>query len=218
MEYNNTFQIMKHEKIPYVSDLPNSQKPLPLRITPIYIKELRDLTSKTNYKDKSMLFYKSLLYYDIIISQAIKRTNINLNYDLVVLNAFYLGLKFTQNQINLPRISQLKHMNKRYASIDSNALITNEIICLQLLDYSLVYSSSYDFMLMTLQNKDNVFTKARDYLDKFISSSLSTCYSPYSIACVIINYTMSVLGYRDPLLMKRFYVDKKSPCYQTITK
>lgn len=218
MDYNNVFQLMKHERIPYISNLLYTQKPFPSRVNPTYIKELRDLTTKTNYKDKQLLFYKALLYYDVILYQAYNHSNINLNFDLLALNAFYLGIKFTQNQINMPRISQLKHMNKKYSLINAESFLTNEIKCLQLMNYSLVYSSSYDFMLMTLQDKQNVFEKATYYLDKFISSNLSTCYSPYSIACVIINYTMSVLGYRDPLLMKRYYVDKKSALYQAITK
>lgn len=215
---NETYQIMKFEDIPYLSKNKINQSIISFEKRQAQVSELYDLCLTTNCKDKLLLFYKSLLYYDIISFQCRMNPNAAFNTDLSVFNSFYLGIKFTQNQVNIPAINQLKHFNKKNPLIDYNAFIINEIFCVQLLNYKMAYSSVYDFLIMNLEDKPLILEKAKEYLEKIIHHQLFLSYSPYIIACGLVAYALNSQSKRDSLLMRKFCVNKEGTCYQLIVK
>lgn len=218
MENETTYQIMKFEDFPYLSKNKINQSIVSFEKRQAQVSELYDLCLTTNYKDKLLLFYKSLLYYDIISFQCRMNPNTAFNTDLCVFNSFYLGIKFTQNQVNIPAINQLKHFNKKNSLVDYNAFIINEILCVQLLNYKMTYSSVYDFLIMHLEDKPLILEKAKKYLEKIIHHQLYVSYSPYVIACGLIAYALNSQSKRDSLLMRKFCINKEGSCYQLIVK
>lgn len=217
-DLENVFNIMKKDPIAYITNTHSIQNLFIIQNRPSLVKELHYMCMKTHYKEKHSLFYKSLLYLDIIMHEAVMAPNVALNYNLLCLNALSLGIKFTQNQINIPRISQLQHLNRKCNAYTLDECLENETLCVKLMNFRLVYSSCYDYLEMFLIEKDALFEKAKDLLDRISSQRCFIQKHPYHIACIIVSYCLEFLSIRDLQLERRFIFDKNNQSYQKFIK
>lgn len=218
VDLENIFLNMKKDPIPYITTNHSIDNLFIIQTRPSMVQELHSMCMKTHYKEKHCLFYKSLLYLDIIMFEAQVSSNVVINYNLICLNSLSLGIKFTQNQINIPRISQLQHLSRKSYEFTLEECLINETLCVELLHFRLTYSSCYDYLEMFLVNKTLLFEKARDLLDRICSQRLFVQKHPYAIACIIVSYCLELLSIRDLRIQRRFIYDKNHQFYQKFVK
>ena len=97
-------------------------------------------------KFKSLTFYLSLYYIDIIFS----KNEIITCFELNSLSCLVLATKFCENDSIIPTLNHFLFISKLNYSVDD--LKKNEIKCLQLLSYKLCYISSYQYTNLLLFN------------------------------------------------------------------
>ena len=147
------------------------------------IKTLKAYIKKycNNAHNKNNILYLSILYLDIILS----KYKISLSYDknlkYLCLCCFLLSLKFIGNY----DIS--KKIIKNFCNNYREEYKIFEMQCLYLLDYNLIYTTSYDYLTMILIKGQKILLKiCSSILYQICEDNLFLCYSPFYISVAII--------------------------------
>ena len=148
------------------------------------IELLKILLDKTEYTNKSYIFYMSLIYL-LKILYNLKNIPYIDNYDLLILSSFSLGIKASVDQHKTPFITKLKNIYCEKYSCYSNMKIQEcEIICMKLLDYNINILTPYE-CLYFLFNKDiSKFHLLINELDNLIFNNVNKILfqKPYELA------------------------------------
>ena len=170
------------------------------------IELLKILLDKTEYTNKSYIFYMSLIYL-LKILYNLKNTPYIDNYDLLILSSFFLGIKASVEQHKTPFITKLKNIYGEKYSCYSNMKIQEcEIICMKLLDYNINILTPYE-CLYFLFNKDiSKFNLLINELDNLIFNNVNKILfqKPYELALEVLNlfylYTQNI---KQPILINK---------------
>ena len=170
------------------------------------IELLKILLDKSEYTNKSYIFYMSLIYL-LKILYNLKNTPYIDNYDLLILSSFFLGIKASVEQHKTPFITKLKNIYGEKYSCYSNMKIQEcEIICMKLLDYNINILTPYE-CLYFLFNKDiSKFNLLINELDNLIFNNVNKILfqKPYELALEVLNlfylYTQNI---KQPILINK---------------
>lgn len=131
---------------------------------------LNILCNNSKSKNKISLFYKSLkCLYKLIFN--LNNNEDLIDYDLLILSSFYLGLKLNEIITKVPKIKKLKELYpKKYHNYETNNIREAEVICIKLLDYNIDILTSYDYLIKLLSdiNNGNLYNPAIKELEKLI--------------------------------------------------
>ena len=167
---------------------------------------LKTLLDKSEYTNKSHIFYVSLIYL-LKILYNFKNTPYIDNYDLLILSSFSLGIKTSVDQHKTPFITKIKNIYGEKYSFYSNIKIQEcEVICLKLLKYNINILTPYE-CLYYLFNKDICkFNLLINELDNLIFNNANKILfqKPYELALEIINkFNSNFKNLKQPILITK---------------
>ncbi len=118
---------------------------------------LESLCKKSKYENKKLLFHTSLIFFLKILYNCGNNPYLN-NYDLLILSAFSLGIKSTENQHKSPTLNKLKRIYpERYSTYENEDIKIGEIICIKLLDYNINILTPYECLFYLLNKNNNLY-------------------------------------------------------------
>ena len=171
---------------------------------------LNILCNNSKSKNKISLFYKSLkclfkLIYNLYNNEQL------IEYDILILSSFYLGLKLNEIRTKVPKIKKLKEIYpEKYHNYDTNNIREAELICIKLLDYNIDILTSYDCLIKLLYdcNDDNLYNSAFKELETLIKNNFMDFASmpPLEIAEVSIKRAKRMRQYyiHPSILIKEY--------------
>ena len=170
------------------------------------IKLLQTLLEKSEYINKSHIFYMSLNYLLRILYNFKNNAYID-NYDLLILSSFSLGIKASVDQHKTPFITKLKKIYPEKFSIYANNKIQEcEVICMKFLDYNINILTPYE-CLYYLFNKDiNKFPLLINELNNIIFNNVNTILfqNPYELALEAINkFNAKIQNLKPPIFISK---------------
>jgi hypothetical protein len=170
------------------------------------IELLKILLDKTEYTNKSYIFYMSLIYL-LKILYNLKNIPYIDNYDLLILSSFSLGIKASVDQHKTPFITKLKNIYCEKYSCYSNMKIQEcELICMKLLDYNINILTPYE-CLYFLFNKDiSKFHLLINELDNLIFNNVNKILfqKPYELALEVLNrFNGNIKNIKQPILINK---------------
>jgi hypothetical protein len=155
---------------------------------------IKSLCYKSPYYNKNSLFYQTLLFHDIVLYNCGNEVYIN-NLDLLILCCFLIAIKSLCDQYHILKIKDLKNIyREKFCLYKNEDIISNEIICLKLLDYNINYMSSYDFLCYFIHNNNNdkiLFEYSNHLLENLYNGDIKyyVFKSQYNIALEIFSQT-----------------------------
>ena len=171
---------------------------------------LKILCNNSKSKNKISLFHKSLKCL-LKILYNLYNNEILLDYDLLILSCFYLGLKLNEIITKVPKIKKLKEIYpEKYHSYEQYNIRQAEVLCIKLLDYNIDILTSYDYLVYLLydNNNNNLFISAQKELDNIIKNNLYDFISipPLEIAKYCINKVKKLKHYyiHPSILIKEY--------------
>ena len=172
------------------------------------------LTSNSKSKNKISLFYKSLKCL-LKVLYNLYNNEILLNYDLLILSCFYLGLKINEIITKVPKIKKIKELfPEKYHGYEQNSIREAEVICIKLLDYNIDILTSYDCLVYLLNenNNNNLLDLAQKELENIIKNNLYDfiIMPPFEVAKLCINKVKKLKHYyiQPSLLIKEYNKNK----------
>ena len=118
---------------------------------------LETLCKKSKYENKKLLFHTSLIFLLKILYNCGNNPYLN-NYDLLILCAFSLGIKSTENQHKSPSLNRLKKIYpEKYATYENEDLKLGEVICIKLLNYNINMLTPYECLFYLLNKNNNLY-------------------------------------------------------------
>ena len=157
---------------------------------------IKNLCQKSPYNNKNSIFYQTLLFHDIVLYNCGNEILIS-NFDLLIFSCFTIAIKSLCEQYHILKINDLKNIyREKFYLYKNDEIISNEIMCLKLLDYNINYMSSYDYLEYFIKDNNNnnnkfLFECAKNELDHLINGNIKyyVFKSPYTIANEILNKT-----------------------------
>ena len=175
--------------IPYIKSKVNKPKYLHHRIN--LIKTLKTYVKKyCNNEDKYNILYLSILYLDIILSKNKISLAHDKNLKYLCLCCFLISLKFIGNyNISRKVISNFcKNYKEEYKIF--------EMQCLILLEYNLVYTTSYNYLNMILiKEPKKLLSICNSLLYQICEDNAYIYYSPFYISIAI--YKLAKISIND---------------------
>ena len=175
---------------------------------------LKILCNNSKSKNKISLFHKSLKCL-LKVLYNLYNNEILLDYDLLILSCFYLGLKLNEIITKVPKIKKLKEIYpEKYHSYEQYNIRQAEVLCIKLLDYNIDILTSYDYLVYLLydNNNNNLFISAQKELDNIIKNNLYNFISipPLEIAKYCINKVKKLRHYyiHPSILIKEYNNNK----------
>ena len=168
------------------------------------IQNLKSLYSKYLNKNfnKLEILYLSILYLDIILSKNKILLIIENKRKLLCLCCFILSLKFIGDSNYSEKII------KNYINKDFPPYSIFETKCLYLLDYNLVYTTSYDYLNIILLNSDpKILYTCNTLLYSYIENNNFINNSPFYNAIAILKYSKSIYGNYENNIYNDYYND-----------
>lgn len=133
---------------------------------------LNTLCNNSKSKNKISLFHKSLKCLLKILYNLNNNDNL-IEFDLLVLTSFYLGLKLNELRTKIPKIKKLKEIYpKKYHDYDQKKIKNAEIICIKLLDYNIDILTSYDCLAKLLYDNNSMFSLALKELENMLKNNI----------------------------------------------
>lgn len=121
------------------------------------IELLETLCKKSRYENKKLLFHTSLNFLLKILYNCCNIPYLN-NFDLLILCAFSLGIKSTENQHKSPSLNKLKRIYaEKFYNYNNEDIKIGEIICIKLLDYNINILTSYECLFYLLNKYNNLY-------------------------------------------------------------
>ena len=121
------------------------------------IELIETLCKKSKYENKKLLFHTTLTFLLKILYNSGNIPCFD-NYDLLILCAFSLGIKSTENQKKSPSINKLKKIySEKYSCYENEDIKLGEIICIKLLDYNITILTSYECIFYLLNKYNNFY-------------------------------------------------------------
>lgn len=175
-------------------------------------KILQILCNNSKSKNKISLFYKSMKCLLKVIYN-LYNNEILLDYDLLILSCFYLGLKINEMITKVPKIKKLKEIYpEKYHGYEQNYIRQAEVLCIKLLDYNIDILTSYDCLVYLLNDNNNLFDLAQKELENIIKNNLYDFISlpPFEIAKYCINKVKKLKHYyiHPSILIKEYNKNK----------
>ena len=157
---------------------------------------IKNLCQKSPYNNKNSIFYQTLLLHDIVLYNCGNEILIS-NFDLLIFSCFTIAIKSLCEQYHILKINDLKNIyREKFYLYKNDEIISNEIMCLKLLDYNINYMSSYDYLEYFIKDNNNnnnkvLFEYAKNELEHLINGNIKyyVFKSPYTIANEILNKT-----------------------------
>ena len=156
---------------------------------------IKNLCQKSPYNNKNSIFYQTLLFHDIALYNCGNEVLIS-NFDLLIFSCFTIAIKSLCEQYHILKINDLKNIyREKFYLYKNDEIISNEIMCLKLLDYNINYMSSYDYLEYFIKDNNNnnkiLFEYAKNELEHLINGNIKyyVFKSPYTIANEILNKT-----------------------------
>ncbi len=150
------------------------------------------------------ILYLSILYLDIILS----KNKISLSYDknlkYLCLCCFLLSLKFTGNyDISKKIIKNFCHNYREEYKIF-------EMQCLILLDYNLLYTTSYDYLNMILiKQHKKLLSICSSLLYQICEDNLYINYSPFYISIAIVQIAKASINDKNYNHYDKYFHDQR---------
>ena len=182
---------------------------------------LNTLCINSKSKNKTSLFHKSLQCLLRLLYNLNNNENI-IEFDLLVLCSFYLGLKLNELRTKIPKIRKLKEIYpKKYQNYDPLKIKCAELLCIKLLDYNIDILTSYDCLLYLLYNNNNsnndnnkIFSLALKELENIIKNNIGEyiVMAPMEMAerCILKAQNISQSGYMHPSVLIKEYSNNKN--------
>ena len=170
------------------------------------IKTLKTYIKKYyNYAaNKNNILYLSILYLDIILSKDKLNLSSDKNLKFLCLCCFMLSLKF------LGDYDLSKKIIRNFCQNYKEEYRVFEIQCLQLLDYNLIYATSYDYLTMILNHdQKKLLNICNSFLYKICESDLYLYYSPFYIAISIIQLGKNFLNDKSYNYHDKYFKDQR---------
>ena len=121
------------------------------------IELLEALCQKSKYENKKLLFHTSLSFLLKILYNCGNIPCLN-NYDLLILCAFSLGIKSTENQHKSPSLKKLKKIYpEKYSNYENEEIKIGEIISIKLLNYNINMLTPYECLFYLLNKSNNLY-------------------------------------------------------------
>ena len=155
---------------------------------------IRTLCNKSPYRNKNALFYQTLLYNDIILYNCGNNVLIS-NLDLLIFSCFIIAIKCLNQQIHILKLKDLKNIyREKYCLYKNEEIIINEISCLKILDYTINYMTSYDYIILFILNNNYgkiIYQYSKCLLENLYNNDIKYYInkSQYTIATEIISKT-----------------------------
>ena len=170
------------------------------------IKALKTYIKKYYYfaSNKNNILYLSILYLDIILS----KDKINLAYEknlkYLCLCCFILSLKF------LGDYDLSKKIIRNFCQNYKNEYNIFEIQCIQLLDYNLLYTTTYDYLNIILnQDQQQLTMICNSFLYKICEDDSYLHYSPFYISMAIIHLGKNYLNDKSYNHYDKYFHDQR---------
>ena len=156
---------------------------------------IKKLCQKSPYNNKNSIFYQTLLFHDIALYNCGNEVLIS-NFDLLIFSCFTIAIKSLCEQYQVLKIKDLKNIyREKFYFYNNDEIVSNEIICLKLLDYNINYMSSYDYLEYFIKDNNNnnkiLFESANNELEHLMNGNIKyyVFKSPYTIANEILTKT-----------------------------
>ena len=189
------------------------------------------------YKFSEHSYFLALTYMDNIFIHIQDEKISKKQFELYIINSVLLAAKFYEKDIHQPNTSRFISIELNYV-IDECDIIENEIECLKILDYKLNYFSSYEILMMFLNNgfifEDEINNKTNDYIiiiynyalkiyKDIIQNVIALKYNNLQIVFSIIHLTRKQFGLQNNFfnILKKFYnihLSDYKECLNTIKK
>ena len=173
------------------------------------------------YKFSEHSYFLALTYMDNIFIHIQDEKISKKQFELYIINSVLLAAKFYEKSIHQPDPSRFSSIEFNY-EIDEYDIIENEIECLKILDYKLNYFSSFEILMMFLNNgiifEDEINNKTNEYIiiiynyvlnifKDIIQSVIGLKYNYLQIVISIIHLTRKQFGFQNNYfnVLKKFY-------------
>ena len=162
------------------------------------ISDLQKLSIKLKYSDST--FYRTLYYLDNILSTVSDISTKKLTY--LIIAFFLISGKFNEIDIFEPNLNDFLDFSDKF-KISIDEICKYEMIALQLIEYDVIVYSTYDWLIVLLNNgfifeneiKDidaipinNIYNYVKKCLAMITSRSFFTKYHPLQIAFSLIHH------------------------------
>ena len=162
------------------------------------ISDLQKLSIKLKYSDST--FYRTLYYLDNILSTVTDISTKKLTY--LIIAFFLISGKFNEIDIFEPNLNDFLDFSDKF-KISIDEICKYEMIALQLIEYDVIVYSTYDWLIVLLNNgfifeneiKDidaipinNIYNYVKKCLAMITSRSFFTKYHPLQIAFSLIHH------------------------------
>lgn len=123
--------------------------------------------------NRNSLFHKSISYLFKVLHFS-NNINFFIDYDLLILSCFFLGIKTNENQRKIPKITELKNIcEEKYKNLDTELIKETEVLCIKLLDYNINFLTSYDCLFYLLYNNKELMKKSLLELEIFMKRNIN---------------------------------------------
>ena len=173
------------------------------------------------YKFSEYTYFLALTYMDNIFIHNQEKKISKKQFELYIINSVLLAGKFYEKSIHQPDPCRFTSIEINY-EIDEYDIIENEIECLKILNYKLDYFSSFEILMMFLNNgfifEDECNNKTNEYIiiiynyvhkifKDIIQSVIALRYNYLQIAISIIHLTRKQFGFQNNFfnILKKFY-------------
>ena len=166
------------------------------------VQTIKHLYQKYVNNNNLGIFYLSVLYLDIILSKNKILLIIENNRKLLCLCCFILSLKFIGDSNNSEKII------KNYLKTDFPPYSIFETKCLYLLDYNLIYTTTYDYLnIILLKSDPKILFTSKTILYSYIENNSYINYCPFLTSISIIKYSKFINGNDSKILYDEYFED-----------
>ena len=163
----------------------NNSKPHYINYRKRLVRTIKHYINKyyTDNNTKNSILYLSIIYLDLILSKNHYDLNNDTNGKYICLCSFLISLKFSA-KFNLA--AKIVHNFCKNYSKDYK-IYENQIV--HLLDYNLIYATSFDFLkLISNNNFHEILTDCEKILYDICEENFFTDYSPFFISVAVFRY------------------------------
>jgi len=189
--------------IPYIKSKENKPKYLCYRAN--LIKTLKTYAKKyCNNEDKYNVLYLSILYLDIILSKNKISLSHDKNLKYLCLCCFLISLKFmgNYNTINKVICNFCKNYREEYKIF--------EMQCLVLLEYNLVYTTTYNYLSMILiKEPKKLLSICNSLLYQICEDNAYLYYSPFYVSIAIFKLAKTYMNDNHHNHYDKYFQDER---------
>ena len=173
------------------------------------------------YKFSEYSYFLALTYMDTIFIKNNEKTIPKKKFELYIINSVLLAAKFHEKDIHQPDLCRFSSIGINY-DIDEIDISQNEIECLKILNYKLNFFSTYEILMMILNNgfifENEIENKSNEYINiiynyankifsDIIQSFIALEFNNLQIVFSVIHLTRKQFGFQNNYfnVIKKFY-------------